>query len=132
VFYSVGTLVWGVNSRHLRITPDIFYAFNYALNNDMMNLDRKEIILEGYYLSEAYPNPFNSATKFLYILPDYNFVQIVVSDVMGREIITLINEFQTAGRHEVTFDGKNLASGVYIFQFQIGDYYINKKAILVK
>lgn len=131
-YYSTGTLVWGAYSRHLRITPEIFYAFEHAMNYDMADLKHRKNLIQSYYLSEAFPNPFNSTTKFKYILPDHSLVQIVVFDVMGREIMNLGNEFQAAGKHEVTFDGKNLASGVYIFQFQIGDYYIIKKAILVK
>ena len=85
-----------------------------------------------YSLSQNYPNPFNPETKINYALPKAGLVKIVVYDLLGAEITTLVNENKTAGNYSVTFNGSNLASGVYFYKITAGDFTDVKKMLLVK
>ena len=79
-----------------------------------------------------YPNPFNPVTTITYSLPVDGKVVIRVYDILGREIKELINEFKTAGKYSVQFDGNKLSSGVYFCRMESGKYLQTKKFILAK
>jgi len=83
-------------------------------------------------LHPAYPNPFNSSTIISFELQSASFVELVVYDVMGREAARLIDEFKTAGTYEVTFDGSELASGVYFARLNAGEFMQTRKMLLLK
>lgn len=90
-----------------------------------------------YQLSQNYPNPFNPVTKIKYALPYASNVTLKVYDILGREVISLVNEFKAAGSYIVEFNGKNYASGVYFYRIeaegQNGRKYVErKKMVLVK
>jgi len=89
-----------------------------------------------YKLSQNYPNPFNPNTKINYELPKEGKVKLVIYDILGREIKTLVNnEFKQAGRYTVEFNGTQYASGVYFYRIQVEDgkgYTAVKKMVLVK
>ncbi len=87
---------------------------------------------QGYSLSQNYPNPFNPTTSFSYVLPKDQFVTITVYNALGQEVTKLVNEKMSAGVHHVTFDGSNLASGLYVYRLNAGDVNIAKEMILVK
>jgi hypothetical protein len=89
-------------------------------------------VLTGYNLSTNYPNPFNPATMIRYSLPAESFVSIKVYNITGKEITTLVNELQTAGEYQITFDGKNLASGVYFLRMSAGEFSSTIKMNLLK
>ena len=79
-----------------------------------------------------YPNPFNPATEIRYNIPKNALVKIKVYDIIGREIITLVNEFKSAGNYSVVFDGTNLPSGIYFYTLEAGDFIGTKKMVLLK
>ena len=83
-------------------------------------------------LFQNYPNPFNPATIINYQLPKASFVTLKVFDLLGKEVKTLVNEFQESGRYNVTFNANNLASGVYIYRIQAGNFIASKKLILMR
>ena len=85
-----------------------------------------------YNLSQNYPNPFNPTTNISYTLPKTGNVKLVVFDILGREISTLVNGVKTAGTHVVNFNASNLSSGVYFYRIEAGDYTATKKMMLVK
>jgi carboxyl-terminal processing protease len=85
-----------------------------------------------FSLSQNYPNPFNPSTVISYQLPVYSHVTLKVFDLLGREVATLVNEEKRAGSYEVTFNGKNLSSGVYFYRLQAGEFVQTKKLILQK
>jgi hypothetical protein len=85
-----------------------------------------------YSLSQNYPNPFNPATVVSFQLPAVSDVKLVVFDLLGREASVLVNERRNAGIHEVKFDGSNLASGVYFYRLQAGDFVQTKRLVLSK
>lgn len=85
-----------------------------------------------YSLNQNFPNPFNPETKIQYALPEDNYVTIKIYDVLGKEVITLINEFRSAGRYNVTFNGENFSSGLYYYKIESGNFSQVKKMILIR
>lgn len=65
-------------------------------------------------------------------LPKSSNVKIIVYDVMGREVKTIINEFRNAGNYEAGFDASNFASGVYYYKMEAGEFTEVKKMVLIK
>lgn len=87
---------------------------------------------DKYVLYGAYPNPFNAATTIRFGLPEAAHVTLEIYDITGRIIETPLQGWREAGRHEVVFDGSGLASGVYLYQIQAGDYTVARKMVLMK
>jgi hypothetical protein len=83
-------------------------------------------------LFQNYPNPFNPSTTINYELPKSSEVRLSVFDILGREVSVLVNERREAGVHEVKFDSSNLASGVYFYRLQAGNFVQSKKLVIVK
>ncbi|MEW6508085.1 MAG: T9SS type A sorting domain-containing protein, partial [Bacteroidota bacterium] len=79
-----------------------------------------------------YPNPFNPTTKIKYSIPETGLVVLKVYDMLGREIVTLVNEKQPFGHHEVGFDGSRLPSGIYFYTINYNKQLLTGKMILVK
>ena len=86
----------------------------------------------SYSLTQNYPNPFNPSTKIKYAIKESGFVSLKVFDIFGREVTELVNTFQPNGNHEITFDAKNLTSGVYYYRLNINDFTETKKMLLMK
>lgn len=88
---------------------------------------------EGFSLKQNYPNPFNPSTSIRFELPKANRVTLKVYDMSGKEVAILVkNEQVSAGLNEVVFNGSALASGVYFYTLQAGDFKETKKMVLVK
>jgi hypothetical protein len=85
-----------------------------------------------FNLYQNYPNPFNPATTIKYELPKEGMVTLKIYDILGREVKILVNEKQSVGRYELTFDASNFAAGVYIYRLQAGEFIQSKKMILLK
>ncbi len=87
-----------------------------------------------FILKNNYPNPFNPTTQISYGIPESAFVRLDVYSINGQHITTLVNSVQSAGFHTVTFDSRsaNLASGVYLYRLEAGEFVQVKKMVLVK
>jgi len=85
-----------------------------------------------YALEQNYPNPFNPTTTIGYSIPVDNFVTIKLYDVLGNEVMTLLNEQKQAGKYEMLYNASNLASGVYYYQIQAGEFSQTRKLMLMK
>jgi len=90
-------------------------------------------------LDQNYPNPFNPATNIKYQIAlhggsstNNKLVTLKVYDLLGKEVVTLVNENQSPGVYEVTFDAGSLPSGVYFYKLQAGDFLEVKKMLLIK
>ncbi|PIW70571.1 MAG: hypothetical protein COW08_01110 [Ignavibacteriales bacterium CG12_big_fil_rev_8_21_14_0_65_30_8] len=131
----------------LRLKVSSTFSPKYALTNVIIGgggtneLDKtgyKNISYEGnitikdYVLSQNYPNPFNPSTTINYQMPKDGFVTLIIYDILGREVKTLVNEYKAQGRYEVNFNAGNLASGVYIYRIKVNDFSSAKKLLLMK
>lgn len=84
------------------------------------------------HLSQNYPNPFNPSTKITYALPVNADVNIEVYDILGRVLLTLVNEPQTAGYKSVEFDTPGFPSGIYFYRLRSGGFVDVKKMALIR
>jgi hypothetical protein len=86
-----------------------------------------------YYLAQNYPNPFNPSTTIEFGLPKDGHVQIIVFNILGQKVETLVDEFKRAGRYKVVFNARNrYASGVYFYTMIVGDRILKRKMMLLK
>jgi len=115
-------------------TSDYLTKLNNLLQNKFgINSEEKEqIIPKEYSLYQNYPNPFNPTTTIKFDLPKDGLVTLDIYDILGRRITTLINENKIAGSYEQIFDASSLASGVYVYKLQAGDFINFKKMLLLK
>ena len=86
----------------------------------------------SFKLSQNYPNPFNPTTVISFQLPVVRNVRLVVYDLIGREVATLVNEVKQPGTYSVEFDGSKLSSGVYLCRFDAGSFSETRKLVLLK
>lgn len=101
-------------------------------NNIVTNFEKEELSLTNYGLSQNYPNPFNPSTKISYTIPTRNYVLLKVFDLLGCEIVELVNEEKSAGKYELNWNAANLPSGVYFYRLQVGDFVRTNKMVLKK
>lgn len=88
--------------------------------------------INSFTLAQNYPNPFNPSTNIWFRLAESGMVSLVVYDLTGREVATLVNEFKTPGDYQVTFSDSRMASGVYLYRLRMGNQVIAKKMLLLK
>jgi hypothetical protein len=85
-----------------------------------------------FALHQNYPNPFNPSTTISYDLPVRARVKLVIYNLLGQEVATLVNGEQEPGRYNVKFDARGLPSGIYFYRLEAGKFVDVKKMILVK
>ncbi|MFW5973564.1 MAG: T9SS type A sorting domain-containing protein, partial [Bacteroidota bacterium] len=87
---------------------------------------------QRYVLNQNYPNPFNPSTLISYELPQAGHVVVKIFNMLGQEVTTLVDRTENAGKYEVRFDARDLASGVYFYQLQAGSKVMTKKMLLIR
>ena len=102
------------------------------LNQHKENLTDEELLLLKYFLSDNYPNPFNPNTSISYSIPENAFVTLKIYDVLGNEVVELINERKEQGNYQIDFNASELSSGIYYYTLTTGNFTSTKKMILVK
>jgi len=85
-----------------------------------------------FSLGQNYPNPFNPTTTIPYELTATSHVRVEVFDILGRKVATLVDQTQTAGSHEVSWDASGAASGIYFYAIDAGDFAATRKMVLIK
>jgi hypothetical protein len=95
-----------------------------------------------FMLSQNYPNPFNPTTTIIFKIDHNSFVSLIVYDILGNKIATLINDEKPAGSYEVNFpasggstsggNASQLSSGIYFYRLQVGSFVETKKMMLIK
>ena len=106
---------------------------DFVLDNSVTGVKDNEFALpSNFSLAQNYPNPFNPSTQIEFTIPSMNHVTLKVYNVMGQEIAALLDENLERGRYKVPFDGSQLASGVYLYRIQAGNFTQSKKMLLVK
>lgn len=94
--------------------------------------EEPKTIPSEFVLYQNFPNPFNPSTVISYRLPVAGYVSLKVYDVLGREMVALVNEVKQPGSYEVKFDGSGLPSGVYFYRMRAREFSQTKKFVLLK
>jgi Secretion system C-terminal sorting domain len=87
---------------------------------------------DKFVLSQNYPNPFNPTTTINYSIPKAGNVKLTIFDAIGSKVANIVNEYKPAGNYSVKFTGTNLASGIYLYRLESGNYSATKKFVLLK
>jgi len=107
----------------------------YKIDLDMVTgveKDNETTTPNSFVLEQNYPNPFNPSTTIQYKVGSQQFVVLKVYDVIGKEIVTLVNEEKPAGTYEINFNASTFTSGVYFYTLDAGEFIETKKMILLK
>ena len=105
----------------------------YSLNKIINDTRRKRSInIASFDLFQNYPNPFSPSTTIEYQLPEAAHVTIKLFNMLGEEVMELVNGQKSAGKYSVNFNAGNFASGIYIYTLQTGKEFIMRKMLLVK
>ena len=116
-------------------------AYSQANNQDILTLKYSHstgisepvfIVPAEFNLYNNFPNPFNPTTSIQFDIPVDSKVQLKIYDITGREVHTLVNEIRKPGHYTESFDGTNLASGVYIYRLIAGSIVKSRMMVLIK
>jgi len=131
-------------------SPKLYSYVDKVVTEGLFNYRLKQIDIDGSFeyseiievnisgipkefsLSQNYPNPFNPSTKISYQLPNAGYVSLIVYDVLGNEVATLVNENQNSGDYDISFNGSNLTSGIYFYKISTDNFSQAHKMILMK
>ena len=92
----------------------------------------QDAVPTDYVVYQNYPNPFNPSTNIRFALPKESHVKLTVYDITGKEIVTLVNDNLSAGTHTIEWMAKDLASGIYLYRIEAGNFVKVNKMILLK
>ncbi len=98
----------------------------------IVNVEDETEIPNTFRLYQNYPNPFNPVTNIKYVVGTQQFISLKLYDILGNDVITLVNEEMRAGNHQVEFDGDGLPSGIYFCTLRAGEFIQTKKMVLLK
>ena len=110
---------------------DSYWVYD-SMDLTLVSVDDNQLTVDNFQLAQNYPNPFNPTTKISYSVAEQTMVTLKVYDVLGKEVATLVNDVRPAGQYDVSFNAANLATGMYIYKLQAGDFVSSKKMMLVK
>ena len=119
------------------IIADTFYSpqtgyYKLFWKDSTTSVTQTEFEALTYSLSQNYPNPFNPVSKIVFTIPQREIVTLKVYDILGAEVATIVNKELDAGKYEVDFSGKDLSSGIYIYQIKAGTFRETKKMIMMR
>jgi hypothetical protein len=105
--------------------------FNGSYNYSQV-IEVNGVTVSTLQLEQNYPNPFNPSTTIKYQIGNDEFVNFKVFNSLGEEVAELVNQLQESGTYEINFVGKELPSGIYVYQITAGNYVESKKMLLLK
>ena len=128
LFGGIFKQISGSNNDEVYIirTDSSLYSHPLSINTD------NYIIPKEYKLYQNYPNPFNPVTSIEFGISKSGFVTLKVYDILGKEVVTLVNENLSPGTYTVKFNGSNLASGAYFYRMESGEFKDIKRMVLIK
>ena len=139
-----GITLWGYIQGHTWLTysylvnnngtarPALLWLAQYINENPLGVKETASGIPSEYKLEQNFPNPFNPTTTIRYSISKITRVTLKVFDILGRQVKTLINTIQAPGQYSVSFNAQGLASGIYFYQLQAGNFISTKKLVLLK
>ena len=110
---------------------------SFSTIDNVTNVEDISIVPDNYYMSQNYPNPFNPTTNIKFGLPNAGNVKIVIYNMLGQEIKTLINQTLNAGTYNLMWNGENefgikVTSGAYLYRISTNNFTDTKKLLLIK
>jgi subtilisin family serine protease len=136
-----------INAQNLQVKEYIF-AINIGSNDPLHTIIQIPLIVtvnhssnivdpysqipKTYVLMQNYPNPFNPVTHIRYGLPKAGHVEIIMYNILGQRVLTLVDEYKKAGYHLIQFNADHYASGMYIYRMKSDNFTKVKKMILLK
>ncbi|MBI9072030.1 MAG: T9SS type A sorting domain-containing protein [Melioribacteraceae bacterium] len=129
---------WIPENEPLKVTnPDgILYGYLakeiFLYYSPPTSVGNEKIIADDFHLFQNYPNPFNPTTVISYSISEPCLVAIYIYNLLGEKIKTLLQQEQTPGKYQITFDGDNLQSGIYFYKLRIGKFQRTKKMLLLR
>jgi outer membrane protein assembly factor BamB len=126
---SDGTLYIGTHLSSITIGQEKTLI---AIRDTVTSVGNGEEEVYNYKLEQNYPNPFNPSTIISWQSPVDDLVILKVFDVLGRQVITLVDEYREAGSYSIEFNASSLPSGIYLYRIQIGSYFETRKLTLLK
>ena len=124
--------------RSVSDAVQIFYENNFGY--PIVSVEDEEPVVSNFKLEQNFPNPFNPSTKIKFTIPSVitseakqsQFVILKVYDILGNELVTLVNKELSPGEYEVEFDASTFPSGIYFYTLHAGSYFETKKMVLMK
>ncbi len=135
ISYNVNTFDFWGHFTNADIYRPRFITLQF--NDTLTNIEKKSEPLESFHLAQNYPNPFNATTRIEFVLDEKEMVMLKVYNLLGQEVITLVDENLFSGTHSIIWDGRNdsgadVCSGVYIYRIQINQDVEYKKMLLLR
>jgi hypothetical protein len=106
--------------------------YHYTTEISVVGVDEDPVIVNEFLLEQNYPNPFNPGTQIKYSLAEGSKVTLKVYDILGNEVAVLVNTNQEAGSYNINFNASNLATGLYIYTLNTGNFTSSKKMMFLK
>jgi hypothetical protein len=126
-----GHSIWNLAYNDPLLLPWVF-AQSRTNQPDGISIENFTQIPGKFHLAQNYPNPFNPSTIIQFIIPRSEFITLEIFGLLGQKVKTLVQGGQEAGIHTVQFNGSDLASGVYFYCLQAGNYLESKKLLLLR
>jgi hypothetical protein len=132
--FPLGDLAWFPTTYATWEAQESAELANIAnvLKTGVTAVDNTQELPQNFQLQQNYPNPFNPSTVISYTIAKAGNVSLRVYNLLGQEVVTLVNGYQAANSYDVNFNASNLASGVYIYELRSGSNVMSKKMVLMK
>ena len=122
-----------INSKGTIFAGTTNYGIYKSIQSTTSVAETNKLLPKSISLKQNYPNPFNPATTIKYNLNKLSNVILKIYNPSGQHLETLVNGYQTEGEHEITWQPKGLASGIYFYKLQVGDdFFETKRMLLIK
>ena len=118
-----------ITSSSFQVLPGFWNAYYQDV---IVSVEDEDVIPTVFKLEQNYPNPFNPSTIIKFAVPERSNVSIKIYDILGSELLTLVNEELESGLYEKVFNANGYSSGMYIYRMQAGEYISTKKMLLIK
>lgn len=135
IFDKSGTVLATAPAQSSAFTPTSpsqWNTFRAKISDILVSINNNTELPLKYNLIQNYPNPFNPVTHINYTIEKNSLVRISVYDLLGREIVVLVNEVKNPGTYSIIFDASEFASGMYIYKMEADKYEASKKMVLLR